>query len=175
MDTWAAEAVRELEVELKRLDLAMEAKRTALERAQADYDSVLAELATVRRMLDWATKKLPVPATEDMPTTSAGIQPSTSPTDSPDRPAQTDLAIHALRQLGGQSSTVQIREVLEEAGYKYDQTQIRSALKYLAKKRNPPVEATGGGTWRLLEEIDYVPNEPESVPAMNGAKGMAMR
>jgi hypothetical protein len=176
MDTWAEQAVRELEVDLKRLDLDAEAKRTALEHAQAAYEAVVAERATVRGMLDWAIKKLPVQAdAAEVVLEPAAVsvqahafrQPGTT-----EQPTQTDLAVHALRQLGGRANTAQVRERLEQAGYQYDQTQIRSALKYLAKKKNPQVEGLGPGEWRLLGEVEYVPDEPTAVPDMNGTKGV---
>jgi hypothetical protein len=176
MNAWAELAVRELKVELKRLDLDAEAKRTTLDRAQAEYEAVMAERATVRGMLDWAVKKVPVQELE-LPepllemrrvNVSAPVSP---PPGAIERPAQTDLAIHALRQLGGRASTAQVRELLEGAGYQYDQTQVRSALKYLANKKNPQVEAAGVSMWRLRDEAEEVAYESESVPAVNGTRG----
>ncbi len=175
MDSWAEEAVRELEVELKRLELDGEAKRTALERAQSDYEAVMAEQMTVRRMLDWATKKLPVQAVigeAKLAPVAMTIRAHTIRSHGiAEQPTQTDLAIQVLKQLNGRANTAQIRERLEEAGYQYNQTQVRSALKYLAKKKNSPVEATGAGEWRLRNDVEQAPGEivpAEIAPAVNG-------
>ncbi len=99
MDSWAEEAVRELEVDLKRLELDGEAKRTALERAQSDYEAVMAEQTTVRRMLEWAAKKLPV---QDV-SVEAKLAPVRLTVRTPthwqhaaaEQPTQTDLAVPA--------------------------------------------------------------------------------
>ena len=182
VDSWAEEAVRELEVDLKRLELDGEAKRTALERAQSDYEAVMAEQTTVRRMLEWAAKKLPV---QDV-SVEAKLAPVRLTVRTPthwqhaaaEQPTQTDLAVQALKQLNGRANTAEIRERLEEAGYQYNQTQVRSALKYLAKKKNSPVEATGAGEWRLRNDAEQAPGEivpaeivpAEIAPAVNGIR-----
>jgi len=171
MDTWAEEAVRELQVELKRLDLDAETKRAALERAQADYDTVMAEQATVREMLTWASKRLPVQDVVEVTPTLRVQAYASRQLSVAGPPAQTDLAIQALRQLGGSATTVQVREQLEQAGYQYNQTQIRSALKYLARKNNPEVEATGPGAWRLRSGTEDVPLTSAHTPAMYGIGG----
>ena len=132
LDTWTGTAVRELEVELRRLDLDAETKRTDAERAQAEYDAVLTQQVTVRRMLEWARKKQ-----------AQQVEEPTLPEDSPVleaelvSPPQTDLCIRALMQIGRPATTAEIRERLQRAGYQYDQTQLRSAMKYLSRKKIP--------------------------------------
>jgi DNA topoisomerase IA len=69
---------------------------------------------------------------------------------------QSDLCLMALEHLGRPSTTTEIREYLQREGYTYDQSQIRSALKYLGRKKSAPVESPRTGVWRLTR-----PNPPE--------------
>jgi hypothetical protein len=191
MDTWAEQAVRELEVDLRRLDLDAEAKRVALERAQADYDAVIAEQATVRGMLDWARKRRsqqaaePAPAILDSAMAAAdagstavpllGVISAGAPVAGQaveaEPPAQTELCVNVLTQLGRPADTAEVRRSLEQAGYPFSQTQVRSALKYLAGKKKPPVESVRPGVWQLTGAGAFVPAGSESVLAMNGTGG----
>lgn len=180
MSTWANEAVRELETELNRLGLEAEAKRVEVERAQAAYDAVLAEQATVSQMLEWARLRA-IQRSAESPAGAATADGASQPSaESPapvalpvsELPAQTDLVVRALRQLGGEAESVAIRERLEQAGYAYDQTQVRSALKYLSRKKDSPVESLRPGLWRLRSmTVPYGPLESAQGTLPNGNGG----
>jgi multidrug resistance efflux pump len=181
MDTWADVAVRELEVELKRLDLDADAKRAGLERLQADYDAVIAEQATVRGMLDWTRKKQAAESasaesaestvTADLNGhgTLAAVAPAAVQPEEAEPEAQTELCIKVLTQLGRPAETAEIRRHLEQAGYTLNQTQVRSALKYMAAKKNPRVQSIRPGLW-VLTGASF-PAVPALIPAMDGAGG----
>jgi len=191
MEAWPEEAARELEAELKRLDLDGETKRVQLERAQAEYNAVTAEQATMRGLLDWIRKRHPQQAAEPISDADSMAEDSrdigsivrhaadtvTEVVPAPVQPAeaesptQADLCKRELRQLGHDAETAEIRRRLEQAGYKFSQSQVRSSLKYLARKKNPEVESVRPGVWRLLSAPEYVPLESANVPAMNGAGG----
>jgi hypothetical protein len=168
MDTWTESAMRELEVELKRLELDVEAKRVAAEQAQAAYEAVLAEQAMVRRMFEWTRGRQVRGAEEPAP---ASMPIVVSPQAELAHPIISELCIQVLTQLGGPVATTEVRQRLEQAGYEFRQDQVRSALKYLAsKKKNPPVEGVRPGVYRLRGRTGYVPPESASVPAMNGTR-----
>ena len=86
---------------------------------------------------------------------------------------QSELCLWALQQAGQPLSTTEIRLALEREGYSYTQMQVRSALKYLARKKPPRVAGTGG-TWQLPRADVLTLVTPAAVtgtPALNGARG----
>jgi len=154
---------------LNRLDLDTEAKRAGLERAQAEYDAVLAEQATVRGMLDWARRKQAQRVTEEPAVAASMHQLGVVLAAEPVPPSQTELCVRVLTQFGRDTETVEVRKSLNQAGYDFTQAQVRAALKYLARKKNAPVKSVRPGVWRLTGAP--FPAGPAGVPAANGAGG----
>jgi len=169
MSAWTEAAVRELEVELNRLDLDTEAKRAGLERAQAEYDAAIAEQATVRGMPDWARRKQARQAAEEPAVAASMHQFSTVLATESTPLAQTELCMRVLTQFGRDTQTVEVRKSLNQAGYDFTQAQVRAALKYLARKKNPPIKSVRPGVWRLTGAP--FPAGSAAVPAANGAGG----
>jgi hypothetical protein len=62
-------------------------------------------------------------------------------------PSQSELALTALRALGGQAATHEIREKIVASGYTYTHEQIRSALTYLMRTQR--IRRPSPGMWTL--------------------------
>ena len=62
-------------------------------------------------------------------------------------PSQSALTLAALKALGGEAATHQVRGRLVAAGYTYDQEQVRNALTYLTRRNR--VRRVAPGMWAL--------------------------
>ena len=86
--------------------------------------------------------------------------------------AQTDLCLRALENLGGTATNKQIRDRLVRDGHDVDLDKVRSTLKYLSRKKPPPVQTdVGSGLWRLRHANMPAPFVPAGTLPMNGAGG----
>jgi multidrug efflux pump subunit AcrA (membrane-fusion protein) len=119
--------IEQAEADLRQAEAQDEQAEAELRRAEAARAATQAEVAKMRGVLDWLRQH-----------GRPQERPPASPPATPDRPAptmnQSELSLWMLGKLGGSASTTAIRENLEREGYPYDQTKVRAALKYLARK-----------------------------------------
>ena len=159
------EVIRRAQTDLRRAEAADQAAEAAQSKANAARAETQAELARMRTVLEWLQRR-----------DGAGASPQAPrpiPTLTPPRPAPTannyEVCEWGFEQLGGSSKNPDLRAFLNREGYPFTSTQIRNAIKYLAKTEK--IVNEGGGLWRLVTEGSHNPYPPApatGVPPMNG-------
>jgi hypothetical protein len=143
------------------------------ERVLAARASAHAEVARMEGVLDWLQRH----SQPEAAVTLAGSQPQAVPvTPRFGNPVpgttQADLCFGALEQFGRPVRTTEVRQRLESQGHNFTQMQVRSAIKYLARKGRI---VGGNGTWQLPRaSVQHPPVSPAAATGaatMNGVGG----
>jgi hypothetical protein len=81
-----------------------------------------------------------------------------------------ELCLRVLTALGRPATTREIRERLARDGHEMSQMQVRSTLKYMARKPHFGVTTeTGSGVWRLQNPPFRGGDTMTGIPVLNGA------
>jgi len=184
MDQLWTQVLEKAEADLRAADADVEVTQADMERAVAANAMAVERQAHLRATREWVRQQARAPSGEPaspytrptQPTAPPGLADPAKPRklfgkDMPATPL-TQLSMETLEKMGRSASTKQVRESLARDGHEYSQSQVRAALKYLAGKKNPPIESTKPGVWRLRTSDAPVPFEPAGVTGMNGAGRM---
>lgn len=181
MDQLWAQVLEKVEADLRAADADVEVTQADMERAVAAHAVAVEQQAHMRATHEWVRQQARdpsgVPALSHTPPAQPILPPGLAAPVKPrklfgkDMPATplTQLSMETLEKMGRSASTKQVRESLARDGHEYSQSQVRAALKYLAGKKNPPIESTKAGVWRLRTNDAPVPFKSAGVTVMNGA------
>lgn len=165
-----AEMIQRAEADLRTAEADVDVTHADVDRAQAALAAARDRHASMRATLNWLRQLGDQPEEDDQAKTPEPVLDA-EPVLVEERfgkpvPAvtQSDRCLQALERLGRPSTTTEIRENLAHQGYVYDQSQVRSAMKYLARKRSALVENPRTGMWRLTRA-------DARDPALNGSGG----
>jgi hypothetical protein len=156
-----AEMIQQADADLRQAEARDEQAEAELRRAEAARAVTQAEVARMRGVLEWLRQHSKPQGRTAMPAAAASGRPA--PTMN-----QSELCLWELEKLGGSGGTTDIRLALEREGYTYEQKQVRSALKYLARKGK--IQGSGG-IWHLPGGGTAAPFPADvmSTLALNGA------
>jgi hypothetical protein len=164
--------LQDAEADLRRKITNVELRQVDVDRAEAAYADAVEKQAVVQNTCDWLRERLRelpearLRALPDEPAQEAATAPPSEPASNPaaqlapapvgtlfGRPmpevTNTGLCIRALEQIGQAATTKEVREKIRELGHELNQGQVRGSLKYLAGRRNSPVENPEPGIWLL--------------------------
>jgi hypothetical protein len=183
VNQWWEDMLAKAEADLRAADADVEITQAELEKATAANAAAIERQANMRATREWVRQLRPsgepvapgAPATRPAPARTPAAAGTTRKLFGKDMPVTplTQLSMETLEKLNRSASTKQVRESLARDGHEYSQSQVRGALKYLAGKKNPPIESTKPGVWRLRRVNPPAPFTPEptvSGVAMNGSR-----
>jgi hypothetical protein len=157
-----AEIIGQAEADVREQETLVTSADARAAAAQADAAAAREKLTEARIVLEWLRRRghaQPVAASLAKQADRAQSEPSMRfgrPV--PEEPL-TDKIQETLEALGGTASNRQITDRLIRDGLDVDLDKVRGTLKYLSRKKPPPVTTEpGSGWWRLAR-------------AMNGATG----
>lgn len=167
------------EADLKKANTNVDLRRADVDRAQAAYADAREQQAKMQATCDWLRERLgdhreeATVVPDSGPTPAATSKPALAPTGMlfgkpMPEVTNTGLCLRALEQLGKSATTKEIREKIRELGHELDQGQVRGSLKYLASRRNSPVENPESGVW-LLRRSSETPSAGATVLPLNNA------
>lgn len=175
-----AEMVAKAEADLRAADSDAEVAKAEVERATAAYGAARQHQANMRATLEWLRIQhrdhSMLPATVPEVTHLRPAKPGRTLFGKPaPRVSQADLCLQALEELGRPATTTEVRDKLAAGGHQYETAQVRSALKYLTRKKDAPAESIKPGVWRLNPRDRAFTFEPNTAPVANGHREAAMR
>ena len=150
MDVTVSEILKRARAEAQEATAAREAAQARAAAAVADADAAVEREKAALAVQAWVEQQATAPAA---PAEQAAQEPAPAATRF-GRPVpevtNTDLTLQVLEDLGRPASTKEIRERLAKDGHELTQTQVRSTLKYLARKPAYGVTTeSGSGVWRI--------------------------
>ena len=171
------EMLREAEADLRKASTNVELRQADVDKAQAAYASAREQHAKMQATCEWIRERLrdrpeeAASAAAAQPTLAAAANPVPAPTGTlfgkpMPEVTNTSLCVRALEQLGTSATTKEVREQIRKDGHELSQGQVRQTLKYLADRKNPPVENPEPGVW-LLARSAVVPLADATVLPLN--------
>jgi hypothetical protein len=153
MDVTVSEILKRARAEAQEATAAREAAQARAATAIADADAAVEREKAALAVHAWVEQQAIAPAAPAEPAEPTGQAPASAATRF-GRPVpevtNTDLTLRVLEDLGRPASTTEIRERLAGDGHELSQTQVRSTLKYLARKPAYGVTTEpGSGVWRI--------------------------
>lgn len=150
MDVTVTEILRRARAQAQEATAAREAAQARAAAAAADADAAVDHEKAMQAVLAWVEQQATEPASPPEPAAQAPPPVATRFGRPVPEVTQTELTLRVLEDLGRPASTKEIRDRLARDGHVLSQNQVRSTLKYMARKPDSPVETeTGSGVWRL--------------------------
>ena len=150
MDVTVSEILKRARAEAQEATAAREAAQARAAAAIADADAAVEREKSALAVQAWVEQQAtkPVPPAEPVGEAPApGAMRFGRPVP---EVTNTERCLHVLEALGRPASTTEIRERLARDGLELSQTQVRSTMKYMARKPAFGVTTeTGSGVWRL--------------------------
>jgi hypothetical protein len=150
----------EAEADLRQAQADYEEAHSRLAAAQANDDAALERLKEMQTVRDWLEQRdqarrgvqtrMDLAKTENRAIFEKPGEIVTRFGKPIPEVANTDLCLKVLESFGKPATTKQIRDRLARDGHELSQAQVRGSLKYLSRKKPPPVTTTSGsGLWKL--------------------------
>jgi hypothetical protein len=168
------------EADLRKANTNVEVREADVARAQAAYADAREQQTKMQATCDWLRERMHevsgeeatvlAPAAETAPAHVTKSVPGPSGTlfgKPMPEVTNTGLCLRALELLGKPATTREIRAKVRELGHELDQDQVRGSLKYLAGRKDSPVENPEMGVW-LLQRSDGTAPSGASAGQMNG-------
>jgi hypothetical protein len=177
MDITVTDLLKRAQAEAQEATAAREAAQARAAAAVADANAAVAHEEATHKTVAWIQQQTTEPAAPVERTEQADRVPAPTATrfgrPVPEVP-QTELCRRVLEDLGRPASTREIRDRLARDGHELSQSQVRSTLKYMARKPSFGVETeTGSGVWRLQRSSAAAPFQGDGavtgIPVLNGA------
>jgi hypothetical protein len=150
MDVTVSEILKRARAEAQEATAAREAAQARAAAAVADADAAVEREKAALAVQSWVEQQATAPAPPAEPTGEAPAPVATRFGRPVPEVTNTDLTLQVLEDLGKPASTTEIRERLAQDGHELTQTQVRSTLKYLARKPAYGVTTEpGSGVWRI--------------------------
>jgi hypothetical protein len=156
--------IHQAEADLRQAEAQDEQAEAELRRAEAARAVTQAEVARMSGVLDWLRQQQHSRPQEHPPASPAATTSRPVPTMN-----QSELCLWMLGKLGRSASTTEIRENLEREGYPYNQTQVRAAIKYLARKGKVQGSASAWSVTGTDAAAPFPPAAMTAALALNGA------
>ena len=177
MDVTVSEILQRAQAQAKEAAAAREAADARAAAAVAEADAALEHEKAMQTTLAWLQQQAtaaerPIERAQQTERVSA---PTATRFGRPvPEVTQTERCLRVLQALGRPASTKEIRDRLARDGHEFSQMQVRSTLKYMARKPSFGVETeSGSGVWRLRGSAAApFPGDGTmtGTPAMNGAR-----
>lgn len=175
MTAMYTQMLEDAEADLRKANMNVELREQDVQRAQTAHVAAREQQAKMQATCDWLRERL-----RDLPeeaATAPAPQPTPAPIAKPaaastgtlfGRPVpevtHAELCRNALEHLGKSARTREIREQIREFGHELDQGQVRSALKYLARRRGSGVENPEPGVWLLRPDGEAASTDATVLP-----------
>ena len=150
MDITVSEILERARAQAKEATAARETAQARAAAAAADADAAVEHERAMLAVQSWVEQQATAPTAPAEPTGQAPAPVATRFGKPVPEVTNTELTLRTLEGFGRAASTREIRDRLAREGHEFTMMQVRSTLKYMARKPAWGVTTeTGSGVWRL--------------------------